>query len=60
MSMINILIVEDEQRLAEILKKQLEESGFNAEIACDGYMGKQLGRKKQIQSYHFGYQFAVD
>ena len=42
MENINILIVEDEQRLAEILKKQLEESGFNAEIAYDGYIGKQL------------------
>lgn len=38
----NILIVEDEQRLAEILKKQLEETGFNAEIAPDGYVGRQL------------------
>jgi len=37
---INILIVEDEQRLAEILKKQLEESGFKADIASDGYVGK--------------------
>jgi two-component system copper resistance phosphate regulon response regulator CusR len=42
---INILIVEDEQRLAEILKKQLEESGFNAEIAADGYLGKQMVEK---------------
>lgn len=38
----NILIVEDEQRLAEILKKQLEESGFTADVAFDGYIGKQL------------------
>jgi two-component system copper resistance phosphate regulon response regulator CusR len=44
---INILIVEDEQRLAEILKKQLEESGFNAEIAFDGYLGKQLVEKNR-------------
>jgi DNA-binding response OmpR family regulator len=42
MDNINILIVEDEQRLAEILKKQLEESGFKIEIAFDGYIGKQL------------------
>jgi two-component system, OmpR family, copper resistance phosphate regulon response regulator CusR len=42
MENINILIVEDEQRLAEILKKQLEDSGYNAEIAYDGYVGKQL------------------
>jgi two-component system, OmpR family, copper resistance phosphate regulon response regulator CusR len=47
MENINILIVEDEQRLADILKKQLEESGFNAEIACDGYVGKQLVEKNK-------------
>jgi|WetSurMetagenome_2_1015567.scaffolds.fasta_scaffold307685_2 two-component system, OmpR family, copper resistance phosphate regulon response regulator CusR len=39
---INILIVEDEQRLAEILKRQLEESGYNVEVAFDGYIGKQM------------------
>jgi two-component system copper resistance phosphate regulon response regulator CusR len=42
MNEINILIVEDEQRLAEILKKQLNESGFNVDIAFDGYLGKQM------------------
>jgi len=46
MENINILIVEDEQRLAEVLKKQLEDSGYNAEIAYDGYIGKQLVEKK--------------
>jgi len=45
MENINILIVEDEQRLADILKMQLEESGFSAEIAYDGYTGKQLVEK---------------
>jgi DNA-binding response OmpR family regulator len=39
---ISILIIEDEQRLAEILKKQLEESCFHVEIAFDGYIGKQM------------------
>jgi DNA-binding response OmpR family regulator len=47
MADINILIVEDEQRLAVILKKQLEESGFKAEIAFDGYIGKQLIEKNK-------------
>jgi two-component system copper resistance phosphate regulon response regulator CusR len=47
MENINILIVEDEQRLADILKKQLEESGFAAEIAYDGYTGKQLVEKNK-------------
>jgi len=40
-----ILIVEDEQRLAEILKKQFEDSFFDVEIAYDGYIGKQLAEK---------------
>lgn len=43
--MIHILIVEDEQRLAEILKKQFEDSGFSIDIAYDGYVGKQLVEK---------------
>lgn len=46
MGSINILIVEDELRLAKILKKQLEEAGFNAEVAYDGYVGKQLVENK--------------
>lgn len=45
MGTIYILIVEDERRLAEILKMQLEESGFIAEIAYDGYTGKQMVEK---------------
>jgi len=47
MNDINILIVEDEQRLAEVLKKQLNESGFNVEVAFDGYIGKQLVEKNR-------------
>jgi len=43
---INILIVEDEQRLADILKMHLEEYGFNVETAYDGYIGKQMAEKK--------------
>jgi len=46
MNINNILIVEDEHRLAEILKRQLSDSGFNVEIAYDGYVGKQLIEKK--------------
>ncbi|MFA5327599.1 MAG: response regulator transcription factor [Prolixibacteraceae bacterium] len=38
----HILIVEDELRLAEILQKQLQEAGFRAEIASDGYVGKKM------------------
>jgi two-component system copper resistance phosphate regulon response regulator CusR len=45
MDLVRILIVEDEQRLAEVLKRQLEDSGYQAEIAYDGYVGKQLVEK---------------
>jgi len=47
MKEIHILIVEDEQRLAEILQKQLHESGFRADIASDGYVGKNLIEKTE-------------
>jgi DNA-binding response OmpR family regulator len=40
-----VLIVEDEQRLAEIIKKQLIEAGFSADTANDGYTGKQMIKK---------------
>jgi DNA-binding response OmpR family regulator len=42
MERVKILIIEDEQRLAEILVKQLQETGFSADVAFDGYIGKQL------------------
>lgn len=41
MSEKEILIVEDEVRLAEVLRRQLEENGFRTDIAHDGYAGKQ-------------------
>jgi len=49
MQSIKILIVEDEQRLADILKKQFEDSGFTPEIAYDGYIGKQLVEKNSYK-----------
>jgi len=45
MGNINILVVEDELRVAEILKKQLVDSGFEVDIASDGYLGKQMAEK---------------
>lgn len=47
MTKAGILIVEDEVRLAEILKKQLEEAGFEVQVANDGYIGKKkIGEKR--------------
>ena len=41
----SILIIEDEQRLAEVLQKQFAESGFMADIAIDGYHGKKMAEE---------------
>jgi two-component system, OmpR family, copper resistance phosphate regulon response regulator CusR len=43
----NLLVVEDEERLAEVIRKQLEEAGYKVEIAHDGYIGKQLVERKK-------------
>lgn len=43
---VKILLVEDEFRLAEILKKQFEVHDFDVEIASDGYIGKELVESK--------------
>lgn len=42
MNRIKILIIEDELRVANLLKKQLENADFIVEIASDGYVGKEL------------------
>lgn len=47
MTKAKVLVVDDEQRLADLLKKQLEESGFNVDIAYDGYIGRQLVEKNK-------------
>ena len=40
-----ILVVEDEKRLADILKDSLEEIGFEVDCAYDGYIGKTMAQK---------------
>jgi DNA-binding response OmpR family regulator len=40
--MSQVLLVEDEQRIAELIKKGLEEQGFVVTVAFDGLMGKKL------------------
>lgn len=44
-----ILVVEDEKRLADILKEGLCEFGFEVDCAYDGYIGKKLMEKNK---YH--------
>jgi two-component system copper resistance phosphate regulon response regulator CusR len=40
-----ILVVEDEKRLAEILKAGLEENGFSVDTAYDGFKGRNMVKK---------------
>lgn len=44
-SLKHILVVEDEIRLAELLKAGLEEHDFKVDVAYDGYIGKNLALK---------------
>ncbi|HUH51945.1 MAG TPA: response regulator transcription factor [Flavobacterium sp.] len=37
-----VLIIEDDQRVAELIKRGLEEQGFDTELAFDGLSGKKL------------------
>lgn len=45
--MIRILVVEDEQRVAELLKAGLEDSGYQISVAFDGEMGLRLFRASE-------------
>ncbi len=40
--MSHILVIEDDSRVAELLKRSLEEQNFIVDVAFDGYMGKKL------------------
>ncbi|WP_455638835.1 response regulator transcription factor [Parabacteroides sp.] len=47
--MTRILVVEDEQRVAELLKVGLEESGYQVALAFDGEMGLRLFRASAFE-----------
>lgn len=40
--MLQILLIEDEQRIAELIKRGLEEQGYAVTVAFDGLTGKKL------------------
>ncbi len=46
--MTRILVVEDEQRVAELLKVGLEDSGYQVSVAFDGEMGLRLFRASRF------------
>jgi DNA-binding response OmpR family regulator len=39
---LSILLVEDEKKIADVLKKGLTEQQFHVEVAYDGLIGKKL------------------
>lgn len=45
----NLLVIEDEQKTANTLKKGLEESGYNVDVAYDGAAGLSLSQKNNYQ-----------
>ena len=45
----NILIIEDEKRVADLLKTGLEENGYRTMVAYDGVMGLRLFRSYPFQ-----------
>jgi len=49
MEPVRILVVEDEVRLALVLKSQLEDAGYAADVVHDGYLGKQYARTRSYQ-----------
>jgi two-component system copper resistance phosphate regulon response regulator CusR len=42
----NILVIEDEQKVAAFLKNGLEEQGYHIDLAYDGYAGEKLALNK--------------
>lgn len=46
--MTRILVIEDEQRVAELLKAGLEDSGYQVSVAFDGEMGLRLFRTSEF------------
>ena len=45
--MLQVLLIEDEQRIADLIKRGLEEQGFTITLAFDGLMGKKLALANQ-------------
>lgn len=45
----NILVIEDEQKVATFLKNGLEEQGYSVDLAYDGYTGEKLALNKDYQ-----------
>jgi two-component system, OmpR family, copper resistance phosphate regulon response regulator CusR len=45
-----ILVIEDEQKVAALIKQGLEEKGFEVDLAYDGAMGQRLGLTREYDA----------
>ncbi len=48
--MVRVLIVEDERRMADLLKRGLEEEGYSVDLAADGDAGLQLATENDYDA----------
>ena len=65
--MYSILIIEDDKRVADLLKTGLEENGYHTMVAYDGAMGLRLfqshsfqlvmGQRKNLRDLLFRHKF---
>lgn len=47
--MSQLLVIEDDIRVAELLQRSLQDQNFTVDVAYDGYMGKKLALQKTYQ-----------
>lgn len=47
--MSQLLVIEDDIRVAELLQRSLQDQNFTVDVAYDGYMGKKLALQKKYQ-----------
>ena len=47
--MSQLLVIEDDIRVAELLQRGLQDQNFTVDVAYDGYMGKKLALQKKYQ-----------
>ena len=50
-----ILVVEDDQRVAQLLQAGLEECGYGVLVAFDGVMGVRLFKESKVGLYPMSY-----
>ena len=53
-----VLVIEDDVRIANLVKRGLEEGGYHVTVAYDGISGKKLALQHDYAPVGYGYCFA--